>query len=86
MDNRQKYLSGEKDATLFFGTFFSMCHKFKIDYEKASPKEKAFIDEMTRYNYELKKAKRDGFSTEKIKKPFPIEDAPKIQPISRQNK
>lgn len=38
MDNRQKYLSGEKDATL------------------------------------------------KIKKPFPIEDAPKIQPISRQNK
>ena len=72
MDNQQKYLSGEKDATLFFDTFFSMCHKFKIDYEKASPKEKAFIDEMTRYNYELKKAKRDGLSTEKIKKPFLI--------------
>ena len=77
MDNQQKYLSGEKDATLFFNTFFSMCHKFGIDYEKASPKEKAFIDEMTRYNYELKKAKRDGLSTEKIKKPFPIEDATK---------
>ena len=30
---------------------------------------------MTRYNYELKKAKRDVLSTEKIKKPFPIEDA-----------
>ena len=57
MDNQQKYLSGEKDATLFFDTFFSMCHKFKIDYEKANPKEKEFIDEMTRYNYELKKAK-----------------------------
>jgi len=70
MDNHQKYLSGEKDATLFFDTFFSMCHKFKIDYEK----EKEFIDEMTRYNYELKKAKRDGLSTEKIEKPFPIED------------
>lgn len=27
---------------------------------------------MTRYSYELKKAKRDGLSTEKIKKPFPI--------------
>lgn len=52
MDNQQKYLSGEKDATLFFDTFFSMCHKFKIDYAKADPKEKAFIDEMTRYNYE----------------------------------
>lgn len=74
MDNQQKYLSGEKDATLFFYTFFSMCHKFKIDYEKANPKEKEFIDEMTRYNYELKKAKRDGLSTEKIEKPFPIED------------
>lgn len=74
MDNQQKYLSGEKDATLFFDTFFSMCHKFKIDYEKANPKEKEFIDEMTRYNYELKKAKRDGLSTEKIEKPFPIED------------
>ena len=75
MDNQQKYLSGEKDATLFFDTFFSMCHKFKIDYAKADPKEKAFIDEMTRYNYELQKAKRDGLSTEKIKKPCPIEDA-----------
>lgn len=74
MDNQQKYLSGEKDATLFFDTFFSMCHKFKIDYEKANTKEKEFIDEMTRYNYELKKAKRDGLSTEKIEKPFPIED------------
>lgn len=74
MDNQQKYLSGEKDATLFFDTFFSMCHKFKIDYEKANPKEKEFIDEMTRYNYELKKAKRDGLSTEKIEKSFPIED------------
>lgn len=74
MDNQQKYLSGEKDATLFFDTFFSMCHKFKIDYEKANPKEKEFIDKMTRYNYELKKAKRDGLSTEKIEKPFPIED------------
>ena len=52
MDNQQKYLSGEKDATLFLDTFFSMCHKFKIDYEKANPKEKEFIDEMTRYNYE----------------------------------
>ncbi len=74
MDNQQKYLSGDKDATLFFDTFFSMCHKFKIDYEKANPKAKEFIDEMTRYNYELKKAKRDGLSTEKIEKPFPIED------------
>lgn len=41
MDNhQQKYLSGEKDATLFFDTFFSMCHKFRIDYEKASPKKR----------------------------------------------
>lgn len=35
-------------------------------------RKKPFIDEMTRYNYELKKPKRDGLSTEKIKKPFPI--------------
>ena len=83
MDNQQKYLSGEKDATLFFDTFFAMCHKFKIDYEKASQKEKAFIDEMTRYSYELKKAKRDGLSTEKIEKPFPIEDAAENEMTSK---
>ena len=41
---------------------------------KKRTQKKEFIDEMTRYNYELKKAKRDGLSTEKIEKPFPIED------------
>lgn len=86
MDNRQKYLSGEKDATLFFDTFFSMCHKFKIDYEKASPKEKAFIDKMTRYNYELKKAKRDGLSTEKSRSHFRLRMQQIIQPIFPRNK
>ena len=70
MDIQQEYTSGEKNAALFFDTFFSMCHKFKIDYAKATPKDTAFIDEITRYNYELEKAKRDGLGTEKIKKPF----------------
>lgn len=71
-DIQQQYAEDEANSNLFFDTFFSLCHKFGIQYNHATPKEKAFIDEMTRYMYELAKAKRDGKDTNSIPKPFPI--------------
>lgn len=71
-DIQQQYAEDEANSNLFFDTFFSLCHKFDIQYNCATPKEKAFIDELTRYMYELAKAKRDGKDTDSIPKPFPL--------------
>lgn len=71
-DIQQQYVEGEANSALFFDIFFGLCHKYGIQYNCATPKEKAFIDELTRYMYELAKAKRDGKDTNSIPKPFPL--------------
>lgn len=38
--------------------FFAMCRKFGVLWSKASEEQKAFIEEITRINYEREEAKR----------------------------
>ena len=39
--------------------FFAMCRKFGVSWPKASEEQKAFIEEITRINYEREMAKRN---------------------------
>ena len=39
--------------------FFAMCRKFGVSWSKASEEQKAFIEEITRINYERETAKRN---------------------------
>lgn len=39
--------------------FFAMCRKFSVSWSKASEEQKAFIEEITRINYEREMAKRN---------------------------
>lgn len=49
------YFKADPDADMFYEIFFSLCRKFNVSWSKASEKEKKFIEELTRYNYEKKK-------------------------------
>ena len=50
------YLRGERGAV---STVFAMCRKFGVSWSKASEEQKAFIEEITRINYERETAKRN---------------------------
>ena len=39
--------------------FFAMCRKFGVSWSKASEEQKAFIEEITRINYERETVKRN---------------------------
>ena len=71
-DLQQQYLETSKDCRLFFNVFYEICRKFSIQYDIASDKDKAFVDELTKYTYEVKKAERDGLDASKIEKPFEL--------------
>lgn len=59
-DLQQQYFGTENNSRLFFDTFFELCRKFNIQYSNATTQEKTFIDELTEFIYERKKAERDG--------------------------
>lgn len=48
-----------EEDRLWYGIFFSMCKKFNVSWATASPAQKAFIEEITRVNYERELAKRE---------------------------
>ena len=63
--NAEAYFKSDPDADKFYEIFFRLCRKFNISWATASEKEKQFIEELTRYNYELEK----GLSPSEI---FPL--------------
>lgn len=54
----------------FYSIFFKVCHKYNIDWATASPKERAFAEEVTRVTYEHKKAAREGRSLATVRAAF----------------
>ena len=48
-----------EEDRLWYGIFFSMCKKFGISWPKATSTQKAFIEEITRVNYERELSKRE---------------------------
>ena len=48
-----------EEDRLWYQIFFSMCRKFSVSWPKATPAQRAFIEEITRVNYEREMAKRE---------------------------
>lgn len=70
-ENAQQYFkpeSSERDT--FYEIFFSVCRKYNIDWAKASPKEKAFAEEITRVTFEYRKAQIEGRPLESVSAAF----------------
>ena len=61
MDDAKWYFTHEtEEDRLWYRIFFSMCRKFNVSWPRASEMQKAFIEEITRINYEREVAKRDS--------------------------
>ena len=61
VDEAKWYFTHETDEDrLWYRIFFSMCRKFNVSWPRASEMQKAFIEEITRINYEREVAKRDS--------------------------
>ena len=59
MEDAKWYFTHEtEEDRLWYRTFFAMCRKFGVSWSKASEKQKAFIAEITRINYERDMANR----------------------------
>ena len=60
MEDAKWYFTHEtEEDRLWYGIFFSMCRKFGVSWAKASKKQKAFIEEISRINYEKELSKRN---------------------------
>lgn len=61
MDDAKWYFTHEtEEDRLWYCIFFSMCRKFGVSWPKASETQKAFIEEITRINYEREVAERSS--------------------------
>ena len=61
MDDAKWYFTHEtEEDRLWYSIFFSMCRKFNVSWPKASETQKAFIEEITRINYERKAAEQNA--------------------------
>ena len=60
MEDAKWYFTHEtEEDRLWYRIFFAMCRKFGVSWPKASEEQKAFIEEITRINYEREMAKRN---------------------------
>ena len=61
MEDAKWYFTHEtEEDRLWYRIFFAMCRKFGVSWSKASEEQKAFIEEITRINYEREMAKQIG--------------------------
>lgn len=59
MDEAKWYFTHEtEEDRLWYRIFFAMCRKFGVSWPKASETQKAFIEELTRINFEREMAKK----------------------------
>ncbi len=54
------YCRKDPEAERFYEIFFQLCQKYRVRWASASPKEKAFIEEVSRVTYERDRALRHG--------------------------
>ena len=61
MDEAKWYFTHEtEEDRLWYRIFFAMCRKFGVSWPKASETQKAFIEELTRINFEREMAKKSA--------------------------
>lgn len=54
------YFRQDIESDQYYNILFSLCRKFNIHWMTATEKEKAFIEEVTRINYEYDRIRRQG--------------------------
>ena len=64
--------SGEPD--IFYGIFFDMCREFNVQWSKATPYEKLFIEAIPRFKDAQNHAERMGLPTDDIKLEFNLDN------------
>ena len=54
----------------FYEIFFQLCRKYSVRWASATPKEKSFIEEVTRVTYERDRAQRLGLPLSEVRPSF----------------
>lgn len=70
--NAEWYYRKDPENERFYEIFFYLCQKYKcnVRWASATPKEKAFIEEVTRVTYERDKAQRLGLPLSEVRPSF----------------
>jgi len=58
------YCRKDAEEERFYEIFFQLCRKYSVRWASATPKEKSFIEEVTRVTYERDRAQRLGLPPE----------------------
>lgn len=54
----------------FYEIFFQLCRKYHVQWSSATPKERQFIEEVTRVTYERERAQRLGTPLSEVRPSF----------------
>ena len=64
------YCRKNPEEERFYEIFFQLCRKYSVRWASATPKEKDFIEEVTRVTYERDKAQRLGLPLSEVRPSF----------------
>lgn len=71
-ETMQWYIDQANDerANRYYEILFSMYRKFKINFGSATPKERYFVEEVTRVTFELEEARKNGLPPSSVRPSF----------------
>lgn len=64
------YCRRDPEEERFYAIFFRLCRKYGVRWASATPKEKTFIEEVTRVTYERDRAQRLGLPLADVRPSF----------------
>lgn len=64
------YCRKDLEEDRFYEIFFRLCQKYGVRWASATPKEKTFIEEVTRVTYEWDRAQRLGLPLAEVRPSF----------------
>ena len=69
MTDAEWYFREDPERDIYNKFFFQFCRQFNVRWMTATPKERAFIEEITRITYEKDRARRLGLPLSDVR-PF----------------
>lgn len=64
------YCRKEPEEERFYEIFFQLCRQYRVHWASATPKEKDFIEEVTRVTYERDRTQRLGLPLSEVRPSF----------------
>ena len=64
------YCRNDPEENRFYEIFFRLCRKYDVHWASATPKERVFIEEVTRVTYDRDRARRHGLSLSEVRPSF----------------